>query len=181
MKKSFFWLLLCACASLPLTAQTTEWHEAPNEAVCGLDFQPIEMHSGLPANALYRDIHADPLARAHDAAMRLTFDEKLALTGGVKQFYFPGVHRLGIPAVYFADATQGIHEKQICIKVEKSTAFPSGQALAATWDLDLAHEYARAISDECRAWGVSVLLGPGLNLYRNSEGGRNFEYFGEDP
>src|SRR5690606_14437213 len=83
--------------------------------------------------------------------------------------------------VYFADATQGIHEKDYCVNITQTTAFPSALALAATWNPSLAYEYAKAVGEECRAWGVNVLLGPGMNMYRHSEGGRNFEYLGEDP
>ncbi|MBS1815290.1 MAG: glycoside hydrolase family 3 C-terminal domain-containing protein [Acidobacteria bacterium] len=164
--------LLCASLHAQDTIEYT---------LCGLDFRPIGMHQNLPANAIYRNTKATAEARAADVVKRLTFDEKLTLTGGLKTFYYPGVERLGLAPVYFADATQGVHEKDICTKVLKTTAFPSGQALAATWDRQMAHDYAQAISEETRAWGVEVLLGPGLNLYRNAEGGRNFEYFGEDP
>lgn len=41
--------------------------------------------------------------------------------------------------------------------------------------------YAEAVGEECRAGGIEVLLGPGMNIYRNSQNGRNFEYMGEDP
>ena len=149
--------------------------------LCGMDFRPISMHSGLPANPIYANPKAPAEARALDVVKRLSFEEKLELTGGYKQFHYPGIPRLGIPPVYFSDATQGVHQKDFCVKVGETTAFPSGQALAATWDRTMAYAYAEAISEECRGYGVSVLLGPGLNLYRNSQGGRNFEYFGEDP
>jgi len=149
--------------------------------LCGMDFRPISMHSGLPANAIYANPNAPAEARTLDVVKRLSFDEKLELTGGYKGFLYPGIPRLGIPPVYFSDATQGVHQKDICVKVGETTSFPSGQALAATWDRSMAYAYAEAISEECRGYGISVLLGPGLNLYRNSEGGRNFEYFGEDP
>lgn len=149
--------------------------------LCGMDFRPIYMHSDLPADAIYTNPKASAGDRARDVVKRLSFDEKLMLTGGYQQFHYPGIPRLGIPPVYFSDATQGVHQKDFCVKVGETTAFPSGQALAATWDTALADDYARAISEECQAYGINVLLGPGLNLYRNSEGGRNFEYFGEDP
>lgn len=149
--------------------------------LCGMDFRPIAMHGGLPANAIYANPNAPAEARTLDVVKRLSFDEKLELTGGYKGFLYPGIPRLGIPPVYFSDATQGVHQKDICVKVGETTSFPSGQALAATWDRSMAYAYAKAISEECRGYGISVLLGPGLNLYRNSEGGRNFEYFGEDP
>lgn len=139
------------------------------------------MRKGLQANAVYLNKNAAAEARANDVVKRLTFDEKLQLTGGWKKFYFPPVERLGLMPVYFADATQGIHEKDYCVNITKTTSFPSGLALAATWNEQLAYDYAKAIGEECRAWGVNVLLGPGMNMYRHSEGGRNFEYMGEDP
>lgn len=149
--------------------------------LCGADFRPVSMHRDLPAGAVYASPKAPPEARAHDVVSRLTFEEKLMLTGGWKQFHFPGVARLGLPPVYFSDASQGIHEKNICVHVGKTTAFPDTQALAATWDRKMAWQYAHAISEEARGYGIGVMLGPGLNLYRNAEGGRNFEYMGEDP
>ncbi|MGI8636252.1 MAG: glycoside hydrolase family 3 N-terminal domain-containing protein, partial [Segetibacter sp.] len=149
--------------------------------LCGQDFRAINMRDNLPDNAVYINRNAPPEARAKDVISRLTFDEKLMLTGGWKQMHFPAVERLGLPPVYFSDASQGIHIKDLCVKVGKSTAFPATIALAATWNPELAYAYAKSISEECRAWGISVLLGPGMNMYRNAEGGRNFEYLGEDP
>jgi beta-glucosidase len=149
--------------------------------LCDQDFRPVYMHENLPSGAVYTNKKAKAEDRAKDVIARLNFDEKLMLTGGWNNMHYPGIPRLGIPPVYFADASQGIHLKELCVKAEKSTAFPSTIALAATWNPDLAYSYARDLSEECRAWGINVLLGPGLNMYRNSEGGRNFEYLGEDP
>lgn len=178
--KNPFALFLLLVVIAPLATKPVQAQHQP-DSLCHMDFRPIGAHPEIPQDAIYANKKYSAEIRAADVVRQLTFEEKLALTGGSMNFYFPGVSRLGIPPVYFADATQGIHEKNICTKVEKTTAFPSGQALAATWNRDLAFQYAAAISEECRAWGISVLLGPGLNLYRNSEGGRNFEYFGEDP
>ncbi len=149
--------------------------------LCDQDFRPINMRVNLPANAIYTDMNASAESRAKDVVNRLTFDEKLTLTGGWKIMHFPSLERLGLPPVYFSDASQGIHVKNHCVKVERSTSFPATIALAATWNPSLAYTYAKSIGEECRAWGISVLLGPGMNMYRNAEGGRNFEYFGEDP
>lgn len=149
--------------------------------LCDQDFRSISMHTNLPANAVYTNKKAGAEARALDVIKRLSFAEKLALTGGWKLMHYPGIPKLGIPPVYFADASQGIHLKTICVTPEKSTSFPGSQALAATWNPQLAYDYAHALSEECQAWGVNVLLGPGLNMYRNAEGGRNYEYMGEDP
>lgn len=149
--------------------------------LCGLDFRPLPLRSGLPAGAVYTDVNASAYARAWDVVNRLTFDEKLNLTGGWNSMYFPGIPRLGLSPIYFSDASQGIRIQNLCVKVGKTTSFPCELALAATWDPELAYDYAKSIGEECQAWGINVLLGPGINMYRNSEGGRNFEYMGEDP
>ncbi len=154
--------------------------------LCDHDFRPIYMRYDLPPNAVYIDTTASAATRAKDVLDRLSFKEKLMLTGGWNYMYFPGVPRLGLRPIRFSDASQGIRIsqygiKQTCILPEKTTSFPCELALAATWNSELAFQYARSIGEECKAWGVSVLLGPGVNMYRNAEGGRSFEYMGEDP
>lgn len=63
----------------------------------------------------------------------------------------------------------------------RSTMFPCGIAAAAAWDRALVRDYGRALGQDCRARGVHILLGPGVNIYRSPLCGRNFEYYGEDP
>ena len=149
--------------------------------LCNHDFRPLNLRSTLPADAIYTNKNAPAEARAKDVINRLSLEEKLKLTGGWKQMHFPAVERLGLPPVFFSDASQGIRATKHCVNVGKTTAFPSTIALAATWNTSLALTYGKSIGEECRAWGVSVLLGPGMNLYRHAEGGRNYEYLGEDP
>ncbi len=62
-----------------------------------------------------------------------------------------------------------------------STAFPASIALAATWSPERAYAYGEAVGEEFRAAAIDIVLGPGVNLYRVHECGRNFEYLGEDP
>jgi beta-glucosidase len=112
----------------------------------------------------------------------LTIDEKIEIIGGHNMFFVQGVEKYNIPRLYLSDATQGVHlRKDLDGQLEKSTAFPCPISLASTWNPDLARKYAASIGEECRAGDIAVLLGPGMNIYRTSQNGRNFEYFGEDP
>jgi len=155
--------------------------EKVNYQLCDDDFSPLYLRKNLPKDAAYINTHLTAEQRARDVVKRLTLDEKIALTGGWRRFFFPPVPRLGLSPVFFSDASQGLRIKNLCVKIDKSTAYPGTITLAATWDTDLAYAYAKSIGEECQAWGAQVLLGPGMNMYRNSEGGRNYEYLGEDP
>lgn len=62
-----------------------------------------------------------------------------------------------------------------------ATCFPPAATLGSTWDDGLVAEVGAAIGEEAQAQGVSVVLGPGLNIKRHPAGGRNFEYYSEDP
>jgi len=129
---------------------------------------------------------ADKMADSVLALM--TLQEKIEYIGGYKNFLIMPIPRLHLSAVYMSDATEGVHirnqynEADLSkYQLEKSTAFPCPISLAATWDPDLAYKYSESIGEECRAGGIGILLGPGMNNYRQSQCGRNFEYFGEDP
>ena len=108
---------------------------------------------------------------------KLTLDEKISLIAGDG---FDGmstiaVPRLGIPKLIMADGPQGIRAHG------PACSFPSGIALAATWDTHLALLYGEALGREARARGIHIQLGPGVNIARTPLNGRNFEYYGEDP
>ena len=117
----------------------------------------------------------------------MSLDEKLLMIKGHEKFYLKGFEKYGVPQFYMSDATQGVHIreklKQLNMggQIDKSTAFPSPILLASTWNPDMAEVYARSVGEECRAAGIAVLLGPGMNIYRIYQNGRNFEYQGEDP
>ena len=132
--------------------------------------------------------YAEADRMADSVLVLMTLDEKLKYIGGDKSFFIGGIERLSLNEVYMSDATAGVHIREKFQDVEltpyqpeKSTAFPCPLSLAATWDSELAYKFAEAIGEECRAGGIGVLLGPGMNIYRESQCGRNFEYFGEDP
>jgi beta-glucosidase len=126
--------------------------------------------------------YEDADRRAGDLLARMSRAEKLQLITGYNSFYIKGYPQYGIPALYLSDATGGVNiRRNLSDALEKSTAFPCPLALTATWNPSLAYNYAKSIGEECRAGGIAVLLGPGMNIYRQSQCGRNFEYFGEDP
>ncbi len=117
----------------------------------------------------------------------LSLDEKISLMRGYSNFFFNGIPEKGIKYIYLSDATQGVNMRNnlpdptMVKQLERSVAFPAPIMLAATFDPSLSAEYGKAVGEECRAGGIEVLLGPGLNIYRQSQCARNFEYFGEDP
>ena len=116
-------------------------------------------------------------ARVEKLLSQLTHEEKVSLLAGDG---FDGmstiaVPRLGIPKMVMADGPQGIRAHG------PACSFPSGIALAATWDRQLAFRYGEALGREARARGIHIQLAPGVNIARTPLNGRNFEYYGEDP
>ncbi len=117
---------------------------------------------------------------------RLSLEEKIALLSGRDFWTTRSVARLGIPSLWLADGPHGLRkaarssESGIGTSVP-ATCFPTAATLACSWDEQLLARVGRAIGRECRHQGVHVLLGPGLNLKRHPLGGRNFEYYSEDP
>ena len=130
---------------------------------------------GLFWGAAAQRIAPEAKERAAALVARMTLEEKLAYIGGYDAFYIRSIPRLGIPAIRMADGPQ-------CVRNDtRSTLYPCGIALAATWDRSLARAYGRALGRDARARGVHIMLGPGVNIYRSPLCGRNFEYYGEDP
>ncbi len=114
-------------------------------------------------------------AKVEAGLKALTLDEKIALLGGVDGFDIRAIPKLGLPRIRMSDGPAGVRN------FGPTTAYPAPLALAATFDEPLALAYGTAIGRDARARGVHVWLGPGVNLARVVQNGRNFEYFGEDP
>ncbi|NQX33552.1 glycoside hydrolase family 3 C-terminal domain-containing protein [Herbiconiux sp. VKM Ac-2851] len=117
---------------------------------------------------------------------RLTDAEKVALTAGADAWTTVAVPRLGIPALRLGDGPHGVRRPRdgsglSMFDSDPATCFPTAAALGASWDESLVREVGAALGREAAAHGIGVLLGPGVNLKRTPVGGRNFEYFSEDP
>ena len=146
---------------------------------------PPEGKRALAATPPTADERADALLS------KMTMSEKLQMVeGGVTSNltygytvplggagFVPGIPRLGIPALYFADGSVGVGNS-----VGAATALPSSIASAASWDSGEAYKYGQVIGIEANAYGINVNLGGNTNLIgREPRDGRTFETKGEDP
>ncbi|WP_034227871.1 glycoside hydrolase family 3 C-terminal domain-containing protein [Actinotalea ferrariae] len=121
----------------------------------------------------------------------MTLEEKASLLDGSDAWRTEPIARpdgsLTVPAVMVADGPHGLRkepddsESMGLGDAVPATCFPPAAGLASTWDPELVEQVGAAMADECRAEGVSVLLGPGVNMKRSPLCGRNFEYLSEDP
>jgi len=148
------------------------------------------------ASEPWQDKSLGPDARAEAIVRAMTLDEKIHLLHGPLGFayegkpapagshssvgYVPALPRLGVPAMELIDGPLGVRNT-IDRPEGRATAFPSTQALAASFDPELAAEVGRIMGREARDRGFNVLLAGGAGIERDAWNGRNFEYLGEDP
>lgn len=145
--------------------------------------------SAVPADAPYKNAKLPVDKRVADLLSRMTLEEKATMLSGSGWMESAPIERLGIPAIKMADGPMGVRSwagasaitnAAGAPKVE-TTSFPSGVAMAATWDTDLVQREGQAIGQEVKAWGRDMILGPTVNINRQPLWGRNFEGYGEDP
>jgi len=118
----------------------------------------------------------------------MTMEEKVAMLCGNGLFTSPGIERLGIGEIHYTDGPFGIREElgkkswgSIGLTTDSATFLPTGSALAACWNPELAFQYGVTIGAEARTRGKDILLGPAINITRTPLNGRTFEYMSEDP
>ena len=122
----------------------------------------------------------------NDLLTQMTLEEKISLTIGQDMWSTHPVERLGLGSINMNDGPHGLRKPPEnssigIIDAIPATCFPTAAAVASTWDVDLAKAIGEAIAQECLANNVQIVLGPGINLKRTPLGGRNFEYYSEDP
>ena len=142
--------------------------------------------TGTSEKLSYLDTSLSFAERAKDLVGRLTLEEKV----GLMNHPADGVPRLNIPAYnYWSEALHGVARNG------RATVFPQAIAMAATWDKQLIHKVANAISDEGRAKYHAALKrngytaqyqgltfwSPNVNIFRDPRWGRGQETWGEDP
>jgi beta-glucosidase len=116
---------------------------------------------------------------------QMTLEEKAALCTGASAWTTTPIERLGVPEMTVSDGPHGVRRvpdiDSMALGSLPATCFPTASCLASTWDVDLLRKMGEALAEECIALNVDVLLGPGANMKRSPLGGRNFEYYSEDP
>ncbi len=141
-------------------------------------------------DAPYRNASLPVDQRVADLLKRMTLEEKATMLSGSGWMESAPIERLGIPAIKMTDGPMGVRSwlgssaitsaANPTVKIE-TTSFPSGVAMAATWDTELVRREGQAIAQEVKALGRDMILGPTVNINRQPLWGRNFEGYGEDP
>lgn len=118
---------------------------------------------------------------------QMTLEEKVSLCAGLNMWELPGIERLGIPSIMMTNGPHGVQKQADdadFVGISNSlpaTCFPPAVIQAATWNRELIYQLGEALGEECRQEKVSILLGPGINIKRSPLGGRNYDYYSEDP
>jgi beta-glucosidase len=127
---------------------------------------------------------------ANDSINRLselTLEEKASLCLGSDFWHTAPVERIGIPQIMVSDGPHGLRAQlgeadHVGIGGSApATCFPTASALGSSWNPELFRTVGEALGREAKRLGVSVVLGPGINMKRSPLCGRNFEYVSEDP
>ncbi|AIQ31519.1 glycosyl hydrolase family 3 [Paenibacillus sp. FSL P4-0081] len=119
----------------------------------------------------------------------MTVEEKASLCSGMNRWKTESLDGLGIPSMIVSDGPHGVRNPNReddfgmhdVTDNRPSTCYPTASALASSWDRKLMFEVGEALAKEAKVLDIQILLGPGVNMKRSPLGGRNFEYFSEDP
>lgn len=118
---------------------------------------------------------------------QMTLEEKASLCSGEDFWHTKAVERLGVPQVKVSDGPHGLRKQKDEADASEmndsiiAVCYPAGCASASSFDRALINQMGEAIGEACQAEGVSIILGPAVNIKRSPLCGRNFEYYSEDP
>jgi beta-glucosidase len=117
----------------------------------------------------------------------LTLEQKAKLLTGRDHTTSHALDEAGVPPIVLIDGPHGVRPPQgqadhLAINDSRpATCFPPAVAVGSSWDPEVAARVGEAVAREARAYGIDVVLGPGVNIKRSPLCGRNFEYYSEDP
>jgi beta-glucosidase len=129
-----------------------------------------------------------PEKRADEFVAAATDAEKASMTGATfSALVYFGLYghiaenpRLCFPGLTNSDGGAGVADFNTGL-VKGVTKFPAVSDQTATWNPKLEERYGRVLADEHRGKGNGVIFNPAMNMVRVPQGGRTFEYMGEDP
>ena len=138
----------------------------------------VGVQAGIKLDAMVGLDYDDPLWETF--MNQLTFEEMrdLVAYGGYKTIAVESVGKL--PTVDL-DGPNGFNEQNTSVDGEGGVAYPCEVVIASTWNDELAEKWGDSLGNESVNYGVSGWYAPGVNIHRSQFGGRNFEYFSEDP
>ena len=160
---------------------------ATNEAVKNADQLPAPATEGTApkTGARYektitlQDVAADESLL--DAFLDQLTVREMALLVSDGGYGTAGIERLGIPATMDNDGPSSVKGRNGLLYTDSGVAYPCETAIACTWNTALAEAVGVAVGMESADIGTDIWYAPAVNLHRNPRGGRNFEYFSEDP
>ena len=118
---------------------------------------------------------------------QMTIEQKLYCLAGADGLFTVELEQPYVPKIQMRDGPHGVRKTIIRVPdirprpLEPVVCFPTACATASSFNTDLMYRQGQHIAKECHALDVDVILGPGINIKRSALGGRNFEYFSEDP
>lgn len=134
---------------------------------------------------------------------KMTLHQKVLLCTGKNSWRTRDYEELSIPSILMSDGTSGVRfqigsdqpeemsfydslggsfdNEEAMSRTYRATCFPSGSAIASSWDTELIKKVGEKLAGECKELGINMLLGPGMNIHRHPLTARNFEYYSEDP
>ena len=113
----------------------------------------------------------------------MTLEEKAGLCSGKDNWRTKSIERLGLDSIMVADGPSGVRKEDPAYPGSsvEAVCYPTGSALASTFDTRLAEKLGGELGEEAASKGLHTLLGPAVNIKRTPLCGRNFEYLSEDP
>ncbi|MFI3228563.1 MAG: glycoside hydrolase family 3 C-terminal domain-containing protein [Bacillota bacterium] len=127
------------------------------------------------------------MGRIEELISSMSVAEKALMCSGRKFWFTRGIKKYAIEPYMMTDGPHGLRKQDqsadnlgINDAIE-ATCFPPAVTLASSWNRDVLKRVGEAIGEEAKAEQVGIVLGPGMNIKRSPQCGRNFEYFSEDP